>query len=43
MPIWLETTALMLAAYGLGLAIGWVIWGRAPDPSVTEQSQEETS
>lgn len=28
MPIWLELLVLMLAAYVIGLAIGWAIWGR---------------
>ncbi|WP_261320520.1 hypothetical protein [Qipengyuania aquimaris] len=30
MPIWFETIALMLVAYGIGLTIGWGLWGRAP-------------
>lgn len=30
MPIWFEVVALMLVAYGLGLAIGWALWGRVP-------------
>ncbi len=28
MPIWLELLVLMLLAYGIGLVIGWAIWGR---------------
>ena len=28
MPLWLEFTALMLLTYSIGLALGWVIWGR---------------
>jgi len=28
MPIWLELLVLMLLAYGIGLTIGWAIWGR---------------
>ena len=28
MPIWLELLVLMLAAYAVGLGIGWAIWGR---------------
>jgi hypothetical protein len=27
MPIWLELMILLLFAYGIGLAIGWAIWG----------------
>ena len=27
MPIWLELTVLTLTAYGLGLALGFVLWG----------------
>ena len=29
MPIWLELTVLTLTSYGLGLAIGFVVWGGA--------------
>ena len=28
MPIWLELLVLALIAYGIGLTIGWAIWGR---------------
>lgn len=28
MPIWMEVLVLMLLAYGVGMAIGWLIWGR---------------
>ena len=28
MPIWFEITALMLVAYGIGLILGWMLWGR---------------
>ena len=28
MPIWMEVLVLMLLAYGVGLGIGWAIWGR---------------
>ena len=42
MPIWLETTALMLAAYGVGLAIGWTIWGRAPAPDTEDMQEKDT-
>lgn len=33
MPLWFELAALMVAAYGAGLGIGWALWGR--------QEQEE--
>ena len=29
MPIWLELLVLLMVAYILGLAIGWLLWGRA--------------
>ena len=28
MPIWFEVLMLMLLAYAVGLAIGWLIWAR---------------
>ena len=28
MPIWLELFVLMLLAYVVGLALGWLLWGR---------------
>lgn len=28
MPVWFELVALMLAAYGAGIAIGWALWRR---------------
>lgn len=28
MPIWLEVIVILLVAYGLGLALGWLGWGR---------------
>ncbi len=28
MPLWFELAALMVAAYGAGLGIGWALWGR---------------
>ncbi len=31
MPIWSELLVLALIAYGVGLAIGWAIWGRTGD------------
>ena len=31
MPIWFEIIVLMLVAYALGLAIGWLAWGTRPD------------
>lgn len=31
MPIWLELLVLLLIAYAMGLGIGWLLWGRAPE------------
>ena len=28
MPIWAEVLVLTLAAYALGIGIGWLLWGR---------------
>ena len=44
MPIWLETTALMLGAYATGLSLGWWVWGRspAPDPEPDDIQEKET-
>lgn len=28
MPIWMELLVLMLVAYVVGIAIGWILWGR---------------
>lgn len=28
MPIWLELLVLALLAYAVGLALGWLLWGR---------------
>ncbi len=28
MPLWSELAALMIFAYGTGIGIGWVLWGR---------------
>jgi hypothetical protein len=30
MPIWVELLVLLLVTYGLGLGIGWAVWGRMP-------------
>ena len=32
MPIWSEVLVLSLAAYAVGLAIGWALWGRSGSP-----------
>jgi hypothetical protein len=31
MPIWLELLVLLMIAYGLGLAIGWLLWSRGSE------------
>lgn len=28
MPIWAEVLIFALAAYALGLGLGWLLWGR---------------
>jgi len=32
MPIWAEILFLSLAAYALGLGLGWLLWGRSNAP-----------
>ena len=27
MPLWLEVLVLVQASYGLGLGLGWLVWG----------------
>lgn len=29
MPIWMEVLVVMLLAYGVGIGIGWAVWGRS--------------
>ena len=29
MPIWMELLVLLIIAYVVGLALGWLLWGRA--------------
>jgi len=29
MPIWMELLVLALFAYGVGMALGWLVWGRS--------------
>jgi hypothetical protein len=31
MAIWLELLVLLLLTYGVGLTIGWAVWGRSVD------------
>lgn len=43
MPILLELVVLLLFAYALGLAAGWLLWGRnpaAPSEPLPELSSE---
>ena len=40
MPIWFEVIALMLVAYGLGLTIGWALWGRAVTTPTDDKKDE---
>lgn len=36
MPIWFELVVVALVAYGAGLGLGWLLWGRelAPLPGI---------
>ncbi|MEP2734675.1 MAG: hypothetical protein ABJP34_00130 [Erythrobacter sp.] len=39
MPIWSEILVLSLAAYALGIGVGWLFWGSGlniPDKSLNE-------
>ena len=41
MPIWFELLVLLLVTYVVGLAIGWVCWGRgAPHDSPSEEEMD---
>ncbi|WP_282098829.1 hypothetical protein [Qipengyuania sphaerica] len=40
MPVWFEVIALMLVAYGLGLTIGWALWGRSDRPETVSDKEE---
>ena len=40
MPIWIELIILLLLTYAIGLAIGWLVWGRAPLPAHDPMNQE---
>lgn len=31
MAIWFELMVMLLATYFIGLGLGWLIWGHAPD------------
>ena len=33
MPIWMELLVLLIIAYVVGLALGWLLWGRACPPA----------
>ncbi len=51
MPIWLEVIALSLAAYAIGLLMGWVLWSgefrwkteEAAGPGTTENTEPDES
>ncbi|GAA4644413.1 hypothetical protein GCM10023115_23730 [Pontixanthobacter gangjinensis] len=42
MPIWFELMVLLLAAYAIGLIMGWLIWGRTPDEQIIEIEEDTT-
>ncbi|WP_379545926.1 hypothetical protein ACFCW2_09515 [Qipengyuania sp. DSG2-2] len=46
MPIWLEVIALSLAAYAVGLLIGWGLWSgefrRKPEDAADQDPAENT-
>ena len=41
MPIWFELIALLLMSYGVGIMIGWALWGRTPTAVVAADSERE--
>lgn len=41
MPIWFETIVLLLAAYGLGVVLGWLLWSREIGRRPDEQGKED--
>lgn len=47
MPIVFELIVLMLASYGLGMALGWAAWGRStrieaePDRGIARKGEPE--
>ena len=36
MPVWSELAVLMLAAYVIGIGLGWALWGRVIDDEEME-------
>ena len=42
MPIWFEITALMLVAYGTGLTLGWILWGRGQPVDIGPDAKNGT-
>lgn len=36
MPIWLELLVLLIVTYFVGVAIGWLVWGRSTDNGRTD-------
>lgn len=42
MPIWFELIVLLLTAYGVGVALGWLLWSReiARRPDDTKSDDE---
>ncbi|WP_280842174.1 hypothetical protein [Pontixanthobacter sp. CEM42] len=41
MPIWFELIVMTLAAYAVGLTIGWALWGRDPASDIDSEEEAE--
>ncbi len=41
MPIWFELVFIAVMSYLLGLGLGWMIWGRAPDVDALPEEDED--
>ncbi len=41
MPIWFELIVMLLAAYAIGVALGWLLWGREIGRRADDERKEE--
>ena len=41
MPIWFELLVLLLVTYVIGLAVGWLLCGRAMVPEISDARQDQ--